>query len=351
MIRPLIVGLATLSLAAPQETPQETFRATVNVVVAPTTVTARDGSYVAGLQPQDFRLTDNDKPQNIKVDVTWVPISLVVAIQANSNAEPVLGKIRKIGPLLQPLVVGDQGEVAILAFDHRMQVLQDFTSDSGRIEAALQKIKAGSSSSCMVDAVVTATNMLRRRPPDRRRVLLLISETRDNGSEAKVRQALTGLQFANINVYTVNINRLVDMLLAKPQPPRPDPIPYTARPLPAGVPPTPENAAQVWGNASNSANFMPLVFEIFKQVKAVFVDNPVEVFTKWTGGRERSFLSQHDLEDAIGDIGRELHSQYLISYTPNNKDEGGFHDIVVTVPGRPDVKIRTRPGYWIAASD
>jgi VWFA-related protein len=351
MIRPLIVGLATLSLAAPQETPQETFRATVNVVVAPTTVTARDGSYVAGLQPQDFRLTDNDKPQNIKVDVTWVPISLVVAIQANSNAEPVLGKIRKIGPLLQPLVVGDQGEVAILAFDHRMQVLQDFTSDSGRIEAALQKIKAGSSSSCMVDAVVTATNMLRRRPPDRRRVLLLISETRDNGSEAKVRQALTGLQFANINVYTVNINRLVDMLLAKPQPPRPDPIPYTARPLPAGVPPTPENAAQVWGNASNSANFMPLVFEIFKQVKAVFVDNPVEVFTKWTGGRERSFLSQRDLEDAIGDIGRELHSQYLISYTPNNKDEGGFHDIVVTVPGRPDVKIRTRPGYWIAASD
>jgi VWFA-related protein len=349
MIRLLIAGLVAVGLAAPQEPPQEVFRTGVNVVVAPTVVTDRSGDYVNGLRPQDFRLSDNDKLQSIKVDVTWVPISLVVAIQANSSAEPVLPKIQKIAPLFKPMVVGDQGEVAIIAFDHRIQVLQDFTSDTDKLDAALKKIKPGSSSSRMVDAVVEATNMLRRRSPERRRILLLISETRDMGSAAKVREALTALQFENVNVYSVNINRLIGTLLSKPQPPRPDSIPYTARPMPAGVPPTPQAAAQMTGNPSNSGNVIPVIVEIFKQAKAIFVSNPIEVFTKWTGGRERSFLTERDLENAIIGVGNELHSEYLITYTPNNKEEGGFHEIVVTLPGRPGVKVRTRPGYWVAA--
>jgi VWFA-related protein len=362
MIRPLIAGLLALGLATPQqpappqkpavaqpEVPQEPFRTTVNVVVAPTVVTDRDGNYVNGLQPQDFRLADNDKLQSIKVDVAWVPISLVVAIQANASAEPVLPKIQKIGPLFKPMVVGDQGEVAIVAFDHRIQVLQDFTSDTDKLEAALKKIKPGSSSSRMVDAVVESSRMLSHRPPDRRRILLLISETRDLGSAAKLRQAITDIQFDNVIVYSVNINRLIGTLLSKPQPPRPDSIPYTARPLPAGVPPSPQAAAQVTSNPSNSGNVIPVIVELFRQVKAVFVDNPVEAFTKWSGGRERAFVTERDLENAIMAIGNELHSEYLITYTPNNKEEGGYHEIAVSVVNRPDVRVRTRPGYWIAS--
>jgi VWFA-related protein len=345
-----MAGLIAAALAAPQE-PEEPFRTGVNVVVAPAVVTDRNGNYVNGLQPHQFRLLDNEKIQDIKVDVSWVPISLVVAIQANAATEPVLPKIKKIGPLFQGLVVGEQGQVAIMAFDHRRQVLQDFTSDGDKLTAALQKLKPGSTTSSMVDAVIESARMLRKQPQGRRRVLLLISETRDHGSEGKVRDALTDLQFDNISVYSVNINRLIGTLLAKPEPPRPDPIPPTARNYPAGVPPTPSNAAQMSGNATNSANFIPAFVEIFKQVKGVFIDNPVEVFTKWTGGREHSFITQRDLENAVNAIGSELHSEYMITYTPNNKEEGGFHEIQVTVPGRDDVKIRTRPGYWMAAKN
>jgi VWFA-related protein len=238
-----------------------------------------------------------------------------------------------------------------MGFDHRLQVLQDFTSDGDKIGAALGKLKPGSTSSRMVDAVIESARMLRKQPPNRRRVLLLISETRDHGSEGKVREALTDLQFDNISVYSVNINRLVGTLLAKPEPPRPDAIPPTARNYPGGVPPTPSNAAQMSGNATNSANFVPAFVEIFKQVKGIFIDNPVEVFTKFTGGRERSFVTQRDLENAITGVGSELHSEYMITYTPNNKDEGGYHTIQVSIPGRDDVKIRTRPGYWIASKN
>ena len=69
-----------------QEPAGQTFRTGVNVVAAPTVVTTKSGEYVNGLQPPDFQLTDNGKSQNIKVDVTYVPISMVVAVQANSTA-------------------------------------------------------------------------------------------------------------------------------------------------------------------------------------------------------------------------------------------------------------------------
>jgi hypothetical protein len=59
-------------------------------------------------------------------------------------------------------------------------------------------------------------------------------------------------------------------------------------------------------------------------------------------------VSQKDLEKITTALGEELHSQYLLSYTPNNLDEGGFHEIRVVVT-RPNLEVRTRPGYWIAA--
>ena len=75
----------------------------------------------------------------------------------------------------------------------------------------------------------------------------------------------------------------------------------------------------------------------------------MELFTKGTGGTEFGFHSQRGLEEAIQRIGEQLHSQYIISYTPNNKEEGGFHQIQVEVTGHPEVKrTQTRPGYWLA---
>ena len=331
-----------------QDPPDQTFRTTVNVVMAPVTVLDRHGEYVSGLQPPDFRLLDNGKEQNIKVDVAFQPISLVIAVQANDHVEGMLPKINKIGALIQPLVIGEQGEAAVMAFDHRFRVLQDFTSDSTKIETALKKITPGSGSSRMIDAVIESVRMLRSRPANRRRILLLISETRDKGSEGKVRDALIDIQMNNVSVYSVDVSRMMAGLTSRPPDPRPDTLPPAMHPLPPNVPATPNTVMQTTGSQGGSAQFVPLLVEIFKGTKAIFVDNPPEVFTKGTGGTEFGFGKQKGLEEAIGKIGSEIHSQYLISYNPNNKEEGGFHEIEVEV-NHPDAKVRTRPGYWLAS--
>lgn len=336
--------------SASQDQQAPAFRTTVDYVIAPVIVRDRDGNYVNGLRPDDFRLFDNGKEQNIKVDVAYQPISLVIAIQANDKVESVLPQIQKIGNLIQPLVVGEAGEVAVMKYDHRLEVLQSFTSDANKITEAIKKIRPGSSVSRLTDAVNQSVNMLRNRPRDRRRIVLVIGETRDYGSEGRARETLIGAQVNNVTVYSVDMSRLVTTLTAKARPSRPNTLPPASRPLPPNVAATPTAVQQTFGEGGGGrAEFLPLMIEILRDVKAVFRDNPIELYTKGTGGSEYGFKTQRGLEDAIGRIGEELHSQYLISYMPNNKGEGGFHEIEVTVPSRHDVKVHTRPGYWLAA--
>ncbi len=349
--RPIVSG--TLSSNAPDPDVEispsgEPIVIHVPNIVAPALVFDRDGNIMNNLQPSQFHLYDNGREQDIHVDTEYQPISLVIAIEASIRDDAALKQIHKIGPLIEPLVTGDAGEAAVIAFDHRIRTLQDFTSDSQKVKDAIAKITSGSSQTRMMDAVDQAIIMLRHRQKDRRRIILLISETRDNGSYARGRQTLIALQLSNVTLYSVDISQLSRRLTEQAEPPRPDPIPPEARNLPMGAN-TPLAAQQAtgWGN---SAEFVPLLKEIYTDTKGIFIRNPIEVFTKGTGGAKFSFLRQRGLEDAVSKIGAEIHSQYIISYAPKKETllEGGFHELRINVD-YPRARVQTRPGYWLAA--
>lgn len=320
------------------------FGISTTIVIAPTTVRDRNGEFVNGLQLQDFELYDNNKLQKVNADVRDEPLSLVVAVQRSSNLTEILPKIQRIGTELNQLVAGQDGEIAVVGFDHRFQVMQDFTKEGTKISEAMQKMTPGSSNHAVVDAVSYSVRMLTHRPLDRRRVLLLISEKRDRGSELRLREALEQTQFANVSVYSLDISTIVAALTDKGMPPRPPPIPAEAQHMPGGGTSTPTTMDQNYYNG----NYVPVFVDIFKAVKSVFVDDTLDVFTRFTGGREYAFIGEKSLDKAISGISDELHSQYLLSYSPNNQTEGGFHEIKVVV-NRPQLEVRTRPGYWVAA--
>jgi VWFA-related protein len=316
----------------------------VTNIVAPVLVTDNAGNIIDNLPAQQFHLFDNNKEQNIHVDVAFEPISVVLCLEVSSRVEGIMPQLRHLGTLM-PVIVGEHGEASVLAFDSRLRTVQDFTSDPDKVKAAIDKLNAGNSSSRMIDAVEKAVIMLRTRPKDNRKIILLVSETRDQASEGRVREALIAAQLNNVFVYAVDISQLAVRLTEKPTPPRPDPIDVTSRPGVLGNPSTPTTAAQGYG-VQNQVQFAPLLQEIYKDTKRIFVDSPSEVFAKGTGGAQFSFLKQKGLEDAVQRISQEIRSQYLITYDPSNKDEPGFHQISVTVDnGRYIAK--TRPGYWI----
>ena len=57
-------------------------------------------------------------------------------------------------------------------------------------------------------------------------------------------------------------------------------------------------------------------------------------------------LTKTGLEQSIHDIGEEVHSQYILTFSPLPGQPGLFHKITVQVKGRPDLKVKTREGYW-----
>ncbi|HUP02452.1 MAG TPA: VWA domain-containing protein [Bryobacteraceae bacterium] len=335
---------------APSEAPGTTFRTNVQNVQAVVTVFGQDGGYVSNIRPEQFHLFDNDQEQNINVDISYTPISLAILIQANAHVQGMLPQINRIGSLIGPQVIGDAGRAAVIAYDAHIRVLQDFTPDSTKVAAAIKSIHPGSESNRMIDAVMDGTRLLASQPPERRRIMLLIGETRDLGSEGKAREALIGLQTANIVFYPVDMSRFMSTLTAPVAAPRPDTMPPAMHPMPSFVPATPGNVEQTY-QVGERGEFIPLMLEIYRDVKGIFIDNPVEVFTKGTGGTEFGFHSQRTLENALTEIGEQLHAEYTISYAPNNRDYLGYHPIRVEVQGHPEVKrIVTRPGYWVGTN-
>ena len=331
----------------PPVTDSNTIKIDVRRVLVPVTVSTKSGKTVNSLQPGDFRVYDNGKPmEDISLDVAFHPVSIVVAVQANSDVEGILPKIQKTGALLES-IVGESGEVALIAFDHRIRTLQDFTPDTAKITEALKKIKPGSSQSMLNDTVLTAIQMLKNKPKDRRRIILVFTQTRDKGSSSRVREVLTESQFADVVIYTIDISRALSAWtrVSNPTPPRPAPVPPEATHggIVGGGATTPTTQMQNMG----SGNAIPGFVEIFRQVKGIFVDNPPEVYTKWTGGREYDFNNQATLERAIADMGEEIRSQYLVTYRAPMT--GGYHEIRVDVVGLGgDLHVRAKRGYYIA---
>jgi VWFA-related protein len=323
------------------------FGVTNKTVLAPTTVIDRKShSFVNGLAVANFQLLDNDKPQKISSDFIVSPISLVVVMQANSDIEPVLPKLKRTGILLHSLISGDTGEVAVLAFDHRVQLIQDFTHDPDKLEDAMEKIKAGSSSAALVDAVVEATHMLTRRTHNNanRRIILLISQDRDKGSSAKIQETVRGLEFNSIEIYAVDVGKVFSALMRKPQDGRPvaGGLPPTAMPNPRGDVTTGTDVEQNY----DLGNYLNVAPQVWRSIRDIFMKTPEEAFTQYTGGTTYTFEARsRSLEEAISSIGREIHSQYILSYSPNDQTEPGFHTIKVSVD-KPGLEIRTRPGYY-----
>src|SRR5206468_4559806 len=100
--------------------------------MVPLTVKNAAGDFVSGLEPSDFLVFDNGRPQKATVDTidTGVaPIALVVAVQSSGISAAVIEKAQKIGVMIQPMVTGERGAAALVSFDQKGNWLQDFTND------------------------------------------------------------------------------------------------------------------------------------------------------------------------------------------------------------------------------
>jgi hypothetical protein len=72
-----------------------------------------------------------------------------------------------------------------------------------------------------------------------------------------------------------------------------------------------------------------------------------ELFTATTGGRTLGFLKKNALERAIQLVGEEVHRQYILTFHARGGEPGTYHRIRVAVRDRPELRVKTREGYWM----
>jgi VWFA-related protein len=369
----LLLGLASVSANAqapvgplpprpgievqqPPKDVQSKLKVQVALVNTPVTVRNGRGEMIHNLEAGDFQITDNGAAQQIShFDLGGDPISLAILIETSSRIETMLPEIRKTGILFTQTVMGPSGEAAVVSFNDSVDKLQDFTTNSDLIENTISQLAAGTSGSKLYDAVAVGVEMLSGRPlgtaekPGRRRVLLILAEATDVGSETKLGEVLRQAQLANVTIYSVGLSTTRAELQAKPKAPQRPNLPVGTMPGPPGVPQTPTSEENRYGNIDLLAAAVWAVQHVHDQVK----DHALEVAATATGGAHLATFKDRSIEKAIDEIGGELHSQYTISYTPTGADRPGYHEIKVKLVQAKlkDLKVRARPGYYLAAPE
>jgi VWFA-related protein len=334
---------------------QGRLRVQVALVSMPVTVRDAKGEMVHNLDAKDFQITDNGVAQKIShFDLGGDPLSVVILIETSSRIDPLLPEMRKTGVLFTQTVMGPEGEAAVVGFNDAVDKLQDFTTDGDSIENVVTHLQTGMDGSKLYDAMAVGVQMLSERPqstaekPGKRRVMLIMSETVDAGSEAKLGEVLRKAQLANVAIYSVGLSTTRSELKSPPKDKGPSPIAppgiFTLPPQP-GTAQTPTSEA----NRNSGIDLLGLAVWAVQHADNKVKDHAMEVACTATGGAHLSTYKDRSIEDAIDEIGGELHSQYSVSYTPTDTDAIGYHEIKVEVD-RKNLRVRARPGYYIAAA-
>jgi VWFA-related protein len=329
-------------------------------VLVNTPVTVRDakGEMVHNLEVKDFHVTDNGVEQKIThFDLGSEPLSVVVVVETSSRISAILPEIRRTGTLLTQTVMGPSGEGAIVGFDDSVDKLQDFTTNDDEIETKIARLKEGGSGARLYDAMTTGVEMLSSRPgptetrPGRRRVLLVLAEAGDVGSEQTLGAVLRRAQLENVTIYSVGISATRAALTKKPgykRPVQPTPEGTFGQPPIPGTVQTPTTEDNRYGGASGGGDLLALAVWAVVHIKDQVTANALLIATTGTGGAHLATWKDQSIEKAIDEVGGELHSQYMLSYTPTGTDASGYHEIKVDVD-RKELRVRARPGYYLAS--
>jgi VWFA-related protein len=316
----LALALTAALLAA------QTIRVKVDLVSVPVLVLSAEGRVVPNLQPADFHLFDNDVPRPFQLDTSATPLSVAIAVQANQDVRAYLPFVARVGNEIDALLLGEAGESAAIVYGDDVAIAKPF--DSGDLSTALRKLAPDGRRARALDAGMRALDLLRARPPNRGRVLLYIGQPADNGSEEHLDDLRRAAERESVTVHALALPELGKTFVADT---------FSLSGL---------SSRSDRGGFKAGADLTRLIPALTRTAAAAESADPFSVLAAATGGTQLHFRKQGQLEDAIAILGVELHSAYVLSFSPGAASPG-YHTLRVEVDV-PGAKIHARPGYWLS---
>jgi Ca-activated chloride channel family protein len=280
--RALFAGVVALVLAlAPPATeaePQQgpTFRAGTQVVSLFVTVTDAKLRLVPDLAREDFEVLDNGKPQPIVFFENQAqPITVVVMLDTSASMTGVLSLLRDASEqFLIRMLPDDKGKVG--AFNDKIELTAEFTGDRDDLIAAVKDLDYGNATR-LYDAIAASLDEL--RGVEGRRVILVFSDGEDTASRARLGQVVERARAEEVMVYAIGLE-----------------VEYF--------------------NGARMVRSTP--------------DGGLRRLAEETGGGYFELEKSADLAPTFTRVAQELHSQYVVGFTPTNLD-GRVHKLAVKV--------------------
>ena len=296
----------------------------------PITVTDDKGRFISNLEAKDFRILDEGRPQRVKFfnHDQKQPIVVGFLIDMSNNTRMHWKTYQDaILELVWNLLPGDKQYTGyLITYGNDAELVVNTTWDSDKIAEQIKKLKPGGGSSLFDAIYMACTNrqLVQGEPYEPRRVIIVVGDGHDNASKKSIDEVLELAQRNQVSIYAMSTqafgfaNENQDIL------------------------------ERITGETGGHVEY-PLS-SLYKDVSG-YLSTPSDdgnyALTVGTGGYAAEISGA--IIKAVGGIGGEVTTQYVLRYTPDVDPEARakvFHHIKVEIPTLPNVKIHARNGYY-----
>jgi len=322
---------------APEEL--EVVRVTSNLIVVPVSVTDANGQPVLGLQANDFRIEEDGRAQQITQlgDPEQVPLDIALLVDVSSSVSERFNFELQAATSFLKQVMRPADHATLFAID-RTPRLEQAPASADVATRKLLSFRGATepSPTAFYDTVTTAARYLAANTPERsRRVMVVISDGEDNFSNS-VRDSAIAAYRATADIDGVDAQARARIRAAN------------EAALQAGHTKAQTEVRQEVQKANAVFYSINPSGEGYKlNIISTRAQNAMQSFATATGGAAFVPASESDLPAIFNRIASEIRSQYLIQYYSDNKSgAAAFRRINVTSPTRPQLRVRSREGYF-----
>jgi VWFA-related protein len=314
----------------------------VKVVNVPATVRNKKGELVKNLTKNDFVLTEDDHPQDIKYFVLEndLPITLGLLVDTSLSQRHVLGAERTASyDFLNQMLHQEKDRASVIHFDHQVEMLQDLTSDHKKLEDSLKLLETpdnddsssgggyghghghGGAGTLLYDAVYLASNEVMKKQQGHK-ALIILTDGVDRGSKETLEDAVEAAQRADTLVYTI--------LFADHE--------EHGGGYGGGY-----GGHGGWGGGGpmGGGGRRRQPEEERPDGKKVLIQ-----ISKETGAHMFEVSKKLPIDMVYAEIENELRNQYSLGYTPEGMDAAlGYHKLTVTTKQK-DLAVEAREGFY-----
>lgn len=272
----------------PEGMPDYSLRVDVPSVNVDVIVATKDGGFVPGLRPENFRIYEDGVPQKVtSFNQTEAPITAVLLTEFAANSywfiEDMLNASYSFAQMLRP-----NDWVAVVSYDMKPEIRVDFTQDKRQVFGALGSMRVpGFSETNLFDALYDTLDRVERI--EGHKYIILVATGVDTFSKHTLDDALKKVRATpDVTIYTVSTGGFI------------------------------RTRAESYGMSGPAA------------LEYLQADNQMKTFAQYTGGMHFKPRFPAEFPEVFRAIGATIRNQYSLTYHPTNtKQDGSYRKIKV----------------------